>query len=315
MAVKLIATIPESPLPEVADINALGYTSEDTLAEDAIASLRTSGGCIIRNLVAREELDKIERDVRPHLDAAQPWEGDFWPPQTRKVMGLMGKSNAFALSIVGNPVWQRVGKYFLTSVLENNWVGFKQENSVSEPQLNNTVVFSIGPGAAAQVLHRDDPIHHTYGPATKEHYLGRDNGIGFFVAGKRSTKANGATRFVPGSHLWDYSLPPPTEDFTLYAELEPGDGFMVLSGCYHGGSANTTADEERLLYSTFTTRGYLRQEENQYLSNDPKVIKELPIGLQKFAGYELSRPFMGWVDMESPWNWLHPEDKVTGELW
>ena len=50
--------------------------------------------------------------------------GDFWPPETRKVMGLMGKSKAFAINIVGNPVWQKVGQHFLTSVLEDYYVSF-----------------------------------------------------------------------------------------------------------------------------------------------------------------------------------------------
>jgi len=85
--------------------------------------------------------------------------------------------------------------------------------------------------------------------------MGRDAGIGFFVAGKKTTKQNGATRFIPGSHLWDYAEGPPREDQTFYAELEPGDGLMVLSGCFHGGSANKTENEERLVYSTFSTRG------------------------------------------------------------
>lgn len=37
-------------------------------------------------------------------------------------MGLMGKSEKFALNIVGNPVWQKVGEHFLTSVLNEYWV-------------------------------------------------------------------------------------------------------------------------------------------------------------------------------------------------
>lgn len=48
--------------------------------------------------------------------------GDFWPPETRKVMGLMGKSKAFAVNVVGNPLWQKVGEHFLTSVLKNYYV-------------------------------------------------------------------------------------------------------------------------------------------------------------------------------------------------
>lgn len=55
---------------------------------------------------------------------------------------------------------------------------------------------------------------------------------------------------------------PPNEDECFYAELNKGDAFIMLASCYHGGSANTTTDEYRLLFGTFVTRGYLRQEEN-----------------------------------------------------
>lgn len=50
------------------------------------------------------------------------------------------------------------------------------------------------------------------------------------------------------------------------------------------GSANKTTDEERLVYSTFTTRGNLRQEENPYLAIDADAIKELLARLQKLIG-------------------------------
>lgn len=48
--------------------------------------------------------------------------GDFWPPETRIVTGLMTKSPSIALHVVGNPIWQKVGKHFLQSVMENFWV-------------------------------------------------------------------------------------------------------------------------------------------------------------------------------------------------
>ena len=54
----------------------------------------------------------------------------------------------------------------------------------------------------------------------KDYNLGQDTGIGYFVTG---TKPNGATRFIPGSHLWDPEKPP-SEDLAFYAELQPGDG-------------------------------------------------------------------------------------------
>jgi ectoine hydroxylase-related dioxygenase (phytanoyl-CoA dioxygenase family) len=197
-------------------------------------------------------------------------------------------------------------------------VGDKNEVSVSGPQLNNTIVFSINQGARDQGLHRDDAIHHICHPAVAEHEMGRDAGIGFFIGGSKTTKQNGATRFIPGSHLWDYSEGPAREDQTFYAELAPGDGFMILSGCFHGGSANTTKDEERLVFSTFSTRGWMRQEENQYLANEIEKIKELPKWLQERVGYGISRPFLGWVDLKNPMQTLHPVssqvDRVFDEL-
>jgi len=123
-----------------------------------------------------------------------------------------------------------------------------------------------------------------------------------FVAGSKCTRQNGATRIVPGSHLWDYSTPPPeanSEDI-FAAEMEPGDVFMMLGGTYHGAGANTTTDQERLVHAAFATRGYLRQEENQYLANNLEKIKALPVSLQEFAGFGVSKPFMGWVAMENP---------------
>jgi ectoine hydroxylase-related dioxygenase (phytanoyl-CoA dioxygenase family) len=82
--------------------------------------------------------------------------------------------------------------------------------------------------------------------------------------------------------------------------MEPGDAFMMLGGTYHGAGANTTEDQERLVYAAFATRGYLRQEENQYLANDLDKIRQLPEDLQRFAGFGVSKPFMGWVEMEDP---------------
>ena len=65
----------------------------------------------------------------------------------------------------------------------------------------------------------------------------------------------------------------------IHAELEPGDAFFMLSGVIHAAGTNSTEDEERLIYSAAMTRGWLRQEENQYLANDADMIKGLPTEL------------------------------------
>ncbi|KAJ9139199.1 Phytanoyl-CoA dioxygenase family protein [Pleurostoma richardsiae] len=299
----------KSPLPPVLEFDAKTCTSAQL-----VDALKVSGGVIIRNMLAPEEIRQIEADVRPWLDKDVPWEGDFFPPETRRAFGLVSKSETFALRVVGNELYLGVVDALLTSELKYNWVGEKNEATSSKPQLNNTIVFSIGPGARDQALHRDDQIHHQYHPAVAEHHLGRDAGIGFFIAGKRTTRANGATRFIPGSHLWDYAEGPPREDQCAHAELAPGDGLMVLSGAFHGGSANTTADEERLVFSCFYTRSWMRQEENQYLANDWDRIRALPDWLQERVGWGLSRPFLGWVNLSDPMKLLHPERETNKDL-
>lgn len=47
--------------------------------------------------------------------------GDFFPPETRRAFGLMGKSPGFATSIVGNPLWMGVADALLTS-RTSTWV-------------------------------------------------------------------------------------------------------------------------------------------------------------------------------------------------
>jgi hypothetical protein len=72
---KMSPTVPKLPLPVVSDLDLRNYKSQEALIEDAIKSLKISGGCIIRNLVTKGQLNEIEKDVRPHLDAAEPWNG------------------------------------------------------------------------------------------------------------------------------------------------------------------------------------------------------------------------------------------------
>lgn len=175
-------------------------------------------------------------------------------------MGLAGKSPMFMEKVTGNQLYQDVCKRLL-STETTMWVGDKQETNLSEPQINSAVVLCIGPGASAQPLHRDDMLHHNINPqvSVDKYSFDRETAIGLFVAGTKTTKANGATRFIPGSHLDDSRHGPPDESKTVYAELEKGDAFLMLASCYHGGSANTTTDQSRTIFGSFVTRGILRQ--------------------------------------------------------
>jgi hypothetical protein len=106
-----------SPLPKVHSFNAA-----TTASDQLVYALKLAGGVIIRNFLSTEDTSQIEADVRPHLDADQPWKGDFFPPETRRAFGLVGKSRTFAEKIVGNGLWLGVCDALLSSTNVHNWV-------------------------------------------------------------------------------------------------------------------------------------------------------------------------------------------------
>jgi ectoine hydroxylase-related dioxygenase (phytanoyl-CoA dioxygenase family) len=167
-------------------------------AEEVVDAIKLAGGCIIRNVLTPAETRQIEADIRPTLDADKAWPGEFFPKETRRAMGLLNKSPTFARAIVLNPLYQAVSDVFLKEKYWC-WNGKEKLQNISHPQLHNTTAFSIGPGAKDQGLHRDDHCHLLYHPKLDKYpdnpaQAKRDTAIGFFVAGKKTTKENGATR-------------------------------------------------------------------------------------------------------------------------
>ncbi|KAF4539439.1 Phytanoyl-CoA dioxygenase [Lasiodiplodia theobromae] len=170
----------------------------------------------------------------------------------------------------------------------------------------------IGPGGKAQPLHRDDYISHNHHTEIDEwddeRDRNRETAVGLFVAGSRVTKENGGTQFIPRSHLWGTDRDtPPRVDQCIFADMEKGDAFIMLASAYHGGGDNVTKDQRRMLFSTFVVRGYLRQEENQFLAVPKDVVKGYDRPIQEFIGYSMSEPACGYLEQLDPIYALNPE--------
>lgn len=137
----------------------------------------------------------------------------------------------------------------------------------------------------------------------------------FFAACHKSHRGNGATRIVPGSHLWDYNRqPPPADDSSIVdAELDRGDALIILGSVIHGGGANTTDNEYRRVITCGVSCSYLRQPENQYLANEVAKIRSLPIEIQRFIGYSPFPPGVGLVNWQDPILVINPEHKLESE--
>ncbi|RHZ66420.1 hypothetical protein CDV55_106611 [Aspergillus turcosus] len=229
-------------------LDAEAYASEQALVDDIIQSMEVSGACIIRNLIKKHVVGKMIQEISPYIEDLGKC--CFYDKRTSVIPGLVGKSETFATEVVDHDVWVKVRTHFLTHRFGPYWAGDQQVEHYSSPQLGSSASLRVGPGAQAQSLHRDDSIHHGWnGPATK-YEVGRDVCCGFFTACTKTHRNNGATRVVPGSHLWDFAKPPPTDGAGVVdAELDPGDCLMIVGSVYHGHGENTTTDEYRLLTS------------------------------------------------------------------
>lgn len=228
--------------------------------EEMVQILTEHGGVIVRGLIEPEVLDQVKRDLMPHL--TDPWTHDpLFSNKVRVVTGVAGKSPTFIEHLAGNPLFSDVCDRLLGSS-HTCWYGNEKHTFEALPQVNSAAAFLTSPGNTLQNLHRDDMGHHNRLRAItpRQYQVGRDTAVGMFVAGSRTTKENGATRFIPGSHLWD-TMHPPDDSLSVYAELQPGDAFIMLASCYHGASINNS-QEQRLVYSCFMTKSILRQVGN-----------------------------------------------------
>ena len=102
-----------------------------------------------------------------------------------------------------------------------------------------------------------------------------------------------------------YSLAPPTDDHIAYAGMPAGSAVIYLGGTIHGGGANVTDIPRRGVHLSYCL-GYLRTEENNYLSIPPAVARTLPRQAQEILGYSVydslmrGGGYLGMVDMQDP---------------
>jgi ectoine hydroxylase-related dioxygenase (phytanoyl-CoA dioxygenase family) len=136
----------------------------------------------------------------------------------------------------------------------------------------------------------------------------------FFVAGKPEltvesmialsdfTEANGATRIAPGSHRWDAAREPSGSELAV-AAMPAGSAVVYLGSTLHGGGANRTEGEARRGLFLGYVLGWLRTEENSYLTTPIEAVREMPHLAQALLGYEAHQA-IGVVDVGSPMKML-----------
>lgn len=252
--------------------------------------LRRDGGVIIADMLDQAVLDRFDADLAPFLDRVPYGEASFTGARTRRCAALFAKSMATADLLMQQQFLGACEQILADEFSYPNATGKSIVRTTL--QVSVTQAIQIWPGQGAQPLHRDDYLHHRSHP-------GPDSQVQVLYAATDFTAQNGATLVVPGSHLWDDTrVPCPHE--AVPAVMSRGSGLIYLGSTYHGGGQNRTADERRTAVIISLARGYLRQEENQYLVVPLEIVRRYPPRIQELLGYALSPPFCGWVEMRDP---------------
>ena len=126
-----------------------------------------------------------------------------------------------------------------------------------------------------------------------------------YVLSDLSRTGRGATKVIPGSHLWDVQRRP-TDAEAIPAVMKAGSGIIYLGSTIHAAGANTTADQWRRGMHISYSVGWLRTEENQYLSIPLEQVRTLPRESQNILGFGVHDAiaqrggYLGTVDLADP---------------
>jgi ectoine hydroxylase-related dioxygenase (phytanoyl-CoA dioxygenase family) len=259
----------------------------------AISALDENGAVVVEHLLDTPLLERLNRELDPFLAQAVPdraflnpalaW---FFGKHTRHLTAVASKSACFVEEVLCHPFLMGVCDAILGP-------------ACARYQLNLAHVLDRGPAAEAQILHRDELVWvHMPQPHPELQ-------IATMIALVDFSEENGATRVVPGSHLWPKDRIA-SDDEVVAAAMPAGSAVVYRGSTLHGGGANTSADEWRRGMHLSYVLGWLRTEENHYLGTPPEVARTLPRKAQEILGYAAhdavadAGGYLGSLDLRDP---------------
>ena len=261
----------------------------DADPKKVIAAIEKDGAVIIEEALQGTALNNLEKQTEELLSYTDSCDGIFHGYNTKRAGGLISKLSA-APRMAVDPVVMDVMDHFLLP-------------ACSDYQINLTQLISIGPGEKQQILHPDEGLFPF------------DSGenqamINVMWAVDDFTIENGATRVVPGSHIWPRDRKAEPHEI-VQAEMKKGSYLVYLGSTVHGGGENKSDQSRKGIVISYCL-GWLRQAENQYLCVPQEFAKQLPEKLQRLLGYFVHKPNLGAVEGVDPINLLKKEGAGVG---
>jgi hypothetical protein len=236
----------------------------------AAAALRTTGWCLLNELVPSAEVDALNADLSAAFAATPFCEGDFYGARTKRFGSLLKRSDRAADFV----------QHELIMALVRDALGPWCDTI----QLNLAQAIELHPGAPLQYPHRDQDMWQ--GAKGEVEYL-----VNVMWPLTRFTRNNGATQLYPGSH-GAAALVEGEPGEPLVAACDPGSAILFLGSTLHGAGANQSGEVRRGVLVSYCL-GWLKPYENQWLAYPPPVARRFSPELAALVGYAQHRPNLG----------------------
>ncbi len=267
---------------------------KDISSDEMVKTLQEDGCFIFEDFLSNNEVNDIESDLDPFIEATMRSNTNFGGFKTTRTGALMARSpNCRKLAI--NKRIMSLVKSFL-GPYANTF------------QLHVTQVIRVLPGEKAQMAHRDRwAWSQLQLPANEEPRVNPvlakimteiEPQLNFMLAITDFNEENGATLVAPGSHKSADDAQLPDESF-VPAEMSRGS-MLVFSGSILHGAGSNTSNKDRIGLNIDYSLGWLRQEDNQYLSCPPELAKDFDPKLQALLGYAVAGPSLGYFTPPLP---------------
>ena len=254
---------------------ALTTVSRNAGMEEILAMIERDGGVIVEDMIDPETLRLLNAELDESVANTAPgsrtddrlWK-TFHGQSTVRFTRIATRSKTF-VELLLHPTMLAWADNALLPSCGSYW-------------LNTGQMMVIGPGEPAQALHRDNanwPFFSQFGPKAPEVTVSCMFALSDF------TDEVGATRVIPGSHLWpDYNVDG-HQSQTVGAVMKAGSGLMYSGRVIHGAGANRTGDQFRRGLHVSYVLGWLTPEEASPLGVPWEVVRNLPKKAHRLLGY------------------------------
>ena len=243
--------------------------AQDHWIFDAIAQ---DGAAVVEGVLNRPMLEALKQELTPAIEAGQAGSVSsservqrFHGRNTKRVCSLARRSPTF-VDLMLHPLLLAYADRFLLPACRDYW-------------LNTGQLMIVGSGEPAQVLHRDEG-NWPYQP-----WPGPDVTVSSMWALSDFSEEIGATRVVPGSHLWSDREREATDDEVTQAVMPAGSVLLYTGKVLHGAGANRTDNLWRWGLHVSYVAGWLRPEENHNIAVPMDIARGLPERAQTLLGY------------------------------